>query len=575
MMNTKTKMIAVAAAIGVGIAQAQEFGEAPAAERQEPVQMQETAEAAFVQQPGGAIAQDQMQAEKDMPQTATSELKPEEELAKYVREEKIPSYDPDTGRIVVQASVTFDVRNPKVSDSFIEERVSRMTELLLNAKAEVVKSICSEMSAERLLELPANPIRKQLDKEEKEIRKHIDEVKGLLDEAGIALDEAKRDTKELNAPELMAAVAEVCRPDSKYAAGLDAEKKSKFEAALNDYKTLKAEYDALVKKVEQVQEQFKDSLSKKSRASISLSAEMQIHGCTILEQCEGGFIQDGKWKYQIAALFSWSEESQKAAEAILDARSVKFAPGGHTVEEWLDHNAQVGALADWLGPRTYIDRNGDMWYLGIYATPVCDDAIDDEKAVKAAALLARAEVGYALYAQLFTTNALDELHLDFKVDGEAVSRKLRDYSEKTMESFAGLRLFGLSKIGPTYNLKHDTGHDIHVVVYGVNASNAETMKSIQSSAHKLGIAINTKQEVERGRQAQMKKLTEMSRDNAAARNIGERQAIGETAAAFAPEAAPAAPAAAQPRPAPAAPVAAPEQKGLRKGTRFIRRTDDF
>ena len=148
-----------------------------------------------------------------------------------------------------------------------------------------------------------------------------------------------------------------------------------------------------------------------------------------------------------------------------------------------------------------------MWYLGIYATPVMDDALDDERAIKSAALQARAEVGYALYAQLVTTNAFETEHIDFNVDGETVSRKLSDYSEKTTEAFANLQLFGLSKIGPTYNLKHDTGHEIHVVVYGVNASNAETMKSIQSNAHKLGIAINTKQDIERGRQAQMKELT--------------------------------------------------------------------
>ena len=75
-----------------------------------------------------------------------------------------------------------------------------------------------------------------------------------------------------------------------------------------------------------------------------------------------------------------------------------------------------------------------MWYLGIYATPVCEDAIEDEKAQKAAALRARAEVGYALYAQLTTTNALEEAQVDFNVDGANVTKKLTDYNEKTMES---------------------------------------------------------------------------------------------------------------------------------------------
>ena len=295
-MTMKTMKLAMAAAavIGAGAAFAQEFGTAPSTN---------DAAAEFVQQPNGAMAQDQAQAEAAAPvqQAAT---KPEDALAAYMNDPKngILPYDAKTGRIVVQSTVTFDVRNPEVSNGFIEERNARATELLLNAKAEIVKSICSKMSAERLLDLPANPIRKQLDKEEAEIRKHVEYVKKQLDEAGIALNDAKLDTKTLSAPELMAAVAQVYKGD--YAANLDAEKKAKLEAAKNDYKNLKAEYEALVKKAELVQSQFQDSVSKTSKASISLSAEMQIHGCSILEQSEGAFIQNGKWKYQISAIFS-------------------------------------------------------------------------------------------------------------------------------------------------------------------------------------------------------------------------------------------------------------------------------
>ena len=158
-MTMKTMKLAMAAAavIGAGAAFAQEFGTAPSTN--------DAAAAEFVQQPNGAMAQDQAQAEAAAPvqQAAT---KPEDALAAYMNDPKngILPYDAKTGRIVVQSTVTFDVRNPEVSNGFIEERNARATELLLNAKAEIVKSICSKMSAERLLDLPANPIRKQLDK---------------------------------------------------------------------------------------------------------------------------------------------------------------------------------------------------------------------------------------------------------------------------------------------------------------------------------------------------------------------------------------------------------------------------
>ena len=566
-MKTLKLALATVAVLGVGAATAQEFGKAAA-----------PAPVTLAQPPNGALAQDQAQKDAEAPASQFSD-KPADALAAFMNnpENNIQPYDKDTGRIVVQSTVTFDVLDPEVSADFIEERNSRMMELLLNAKGEIVKSICSQMSAERLLELPANPIRKQLKKREDDLKKIVDKIKKQLDEAGVELDAAKLDTKTLSAPELMSAAAEVYKK-------LDDEKKAKFEAAKNTYNNLKNEYDTLVKKAEQVQNQFKDDMKKSTRSSISLSAEMQIHGCSILEQAEGAFIQNGKWKYQISSLFSWSEASQKAAEAILavtnsDAnvvQPVKFAPGGkRTVSEWISNLAKKGALAYWSGPRTYIDKNGDMWYLGICATPVLDDSIEDEKAQKAAALRARAEVGYALYAQLNTTNALKEAQIDFKVDGANVTKKLKDYNELTEEKFKDLTLFGLSKIGPTYDLKHKSGHDIHVVVYGINASNAKEMKSIQDAAHKLGIKINTKQQIEFGRQEQMRRLTEMSRDNAEARNVGAQQALGEAAAALLP------PANTEPQSVPVAPPAvvspapASQRNGLTPGVQFIRNTDDF
>ena len=560
-MKTMKLALAAVAVLGAGAATAQEFGKAAA-----------PAPVTLAQPPNGALAQDQAQKDAEAPASQFSD-KPADALAAFMNDPQnnILPYDKSTGRIVVQSTVTFDVLDPEVTADFIEERNSRMMELLLNAKGEIVKSICSEMSAERLLELPANPIRKQLEEREAAIRKSVDKVKKQLDEAGIALDEAKFDTKTLSAPELMAAAAEVYKGE--YASKLDEEKKAKFEASKNTFNALKAEYDALVKQAEQVQNQFRDSVTKSTRSSISLSAEMQIHGCSILEQTEGAFIHNGKWKYQISALFSWSEESQRAAEAILSAQAVEFKPGKRTVTEWVSNLAKKGALAYWTGPRTYIDKDKNMWYLGIYATPVRDDAIDDEKAEKAAALLARAEVGYALYAQLKTTNALEEAQIDFKVDGENVTKKLRDYNEKTTEQFQGLTLFGLSKIGPTYNLKHKSGHDIHVVVYGINASNAETMKSIQAAAHKLGIKINTLQQHEFGRQKQMRQLTDMSRDNPVAQQNGAGQALNEMANTLMPNP-PVVPQVPQ-LPTVVPPAPAPQHPGLKPGVQFIRNTDDF
>lgn len=569
-------------ALGAGVSLAQEFGAVK--EEQPPVTASEDKSASvqvFEQDPKGAMAQDQAYVEDfdrhDGQDVANKH--PEDLIADLFdpkkTEEPLQPYDPKTGRILVQSTVTFDVRNPRVSKDFIGERVSRMMELLLNAKAEIIKTICTKMTAERVLTLPANPIRKQLQKEEQEMRDQIVYMKKLLDEAGVKVDEARLNTKRLSIPELMAAVADVFKSD--YAAKIDAAKKEEYKVALDDYNKLKKNYEAFVDSAKKLQSKMDDDRQKTSKADISLTASMQIHGCTIVDQAEGAFIQDGKWKYQISATYSWSEEAQKAAEAILAGKDTKFKEGKHNVVDWLDHYAKVdpkdGGLADWMGPRTYIDDKGNMWYLGIYASAVLDNAIDDEKAMKAAALMARAEVGFALYSTVATSNAYESLQLDVKVDGETVTKKLQDYSEKTRESFKDLMLYGVAKVGPTYNLTHSTGHKIHVVVYGVNASNAKAMKSIRKNADELAIKINTIQEEERGYRTEKDSQVNASRNNTDARRAGAERASQETAEFIRKQNESARPRQNVQRPTPR--TNGCQSPGLQPGARMKRATDDF
>lgn len=574
-MSTKLMKFALAAtvALGASAVMAQEFGEGISASVSQPEKI-----GSFVQSADGAMSQDQNaldgEKEKITIENSSVEMKPSEVLSKLMASEDMSLYDPKTGRILVLSKVTFDVRNPKVSSDFIEERVYRMTELLMNAKGEIVKTICSKMSAERVLDLPANPIRNQLQKEEDEIKKQVEYTKELLEKAGIAVEEAKFDTKRLTVPELMGTLADICKSD--YITKLDAEKKAEFEAATNEYSTIKRSYDALVKKAEECQADFREKLQQQRTASIKLSAGMQIHGCVIIEQAEGAFVKNGKWKYEIAALYSWSKEAQDAAHAILSAKKVTFNKGSKTIGEWVSHYAKIppedGGLADWMGSRRYTDKYGDMWYLGIYPSVVVDNEIDNAKNLKAAALMARAEVGYALYSDFKTEEALEQINLDFKDDnGETISKTLKDYSQKTIESFKDLVFFGLGPVGGPYLLKHSTGHDINVVVYGINASNAKTMRDIQRNAHKLGLKINTYQEYERGRQEDMSEQTRASRNNPAARDAGRDGARAETEEALHTRAKPTG----MRRSEAESSNSNTMPKRLKKGTRFIRATDDF
>ena len=73
-----------------------------------------------------------------------------------------------------------------------------------------------------------------------------------------------------------------------------------------------------------------------------------------------------------------AQETQNAAAAVLSAKPLKLKPGKKTLREWLDSKAQSRALAQWVGPRRYIDKNGDMWFIGIAAAPVAEESAEQE-----------------------------------------------------------------------------------------------------------------------------------------------------------------------------------------------------
>ncbi len=564
-MKTMKLALAAVAVLGVGAVSAQEFGEkknaTPSGEQQE-----------FVQSKDGAMAQDQAlvefkEGQKEDP--PASKL-----LGDMLRNNEMTRYDPKTGRIVAQRTVWFNVRNPKISTDFITERTTRMVQLLMQAKAEIVLTMYSKMSAEQVLNEPDHPVAKKLDDDQKFLRKQLEETKKMLEEAGVALDDAKRDVKAMTSPQLMAALADIFKSD--YAAKLQGEKKAEYEAAKNDFKAAEKEYQILLKRVDEENKKMGDNLQQELKQRMSLYSKKQIHGCKVLQQAESAKPVGGKWRYEISALFSWSPEDEAAAKAILSAKSVKFQKGKHTVEEWLDHYSKIdpkkGGLADWMGPRTYIDKNGDMWYLGIYPSPVLEDAFYDSKGVKSAAMKARAEVGFALYADLVVSNTFESLNLQYDVDGESVTKTLDSYSQHISQSFSNLEIHGLRQVGGDFTLKHATGHDIHVVVYGVNASEAQTMKSIHENTQKVALEINTIQEKMRGKNARMRQQVLLSRDNEAAREAGAREADQETADAFKARAAEERKRQIQE----SAPVPAPQQRQeLRRGTRFTPANDDF
>lgn len=561
-------MITTIAAVAAVTVNAQEFGGAAAPAEGTPA-------AAAVQElppetgTGPAVAEmQQVQAEEVAPaQTA------KEAIEEYFnsKENWSKGYDEEADRIIVSDFIEFDVKNPKVSADFINRRKEKMSELMLKAKAKIIETIMSKMSGSRILDVPGNPIAKQLEKEQKEMNKALQAARDDLAKLDANLAEALSARDGLTASELVAVISSWFTKADKenIAEKFDADKKEAYANAKADFEAATAKYKELAEKAEAL----KGTISKKMETSLSRVSAMPIYGCTVLQQAESITEKNGRYKYQIAILYSWSGEMMKASGEILKGEAVKFKPGKKSMKEWIAGKARKGALAQWIGPRQFIDNNGNMWFLGIACAAIDDDSDTSESNREAAELEAASEVMFALYSDATSSKTLNKLmRTKVGANGEKETQVFKDFSKSQSESFKDIQISGNAELWSGTVRHEPSGLDMHVVVNGVNSGSVRALKDIQARAVSLGVEVNTYQEMERGRQDQLRNSFEASKNNAAARTAGAAAASADLKAKAAARAAAKKPAAVNTFKESANQSKSNTKGKLRRGTQII--TDD-
>lgn len=481
------------------------------------------AEAAMPPPAGQGAGVDQMQ------QALAEEIAPAPTAEKAIKDYLATKdwgtgYDEEKDRIVVEAHIDFDIKNPKVSTDFLKLRKAKMDELCLMGKAKIIEGIMTKMSGSRILEIPGNPIAKQLEKENREMNKALEVARENLARLDKDLAEKLAARDDITASELVAVISSWFTKADKENLGekLDAQKKADYAEAKSLFEDAQKSYKELAEKAESL----KGTVKSKMKSSISSISEMPIYGCTVLQQAESiSRGSDGRYKYQIAILYAWSGEMMEAAGSILKGEEMKFKPGKRSVKQWLQSKEDKGAIAQWIGPRQFIDDKGNMWFLGISCAPVMDDSDDNNTQREIAELQAKAEVMFSLYADAKSSKKLETLtQTKVGANGAKEYQTLEDYSKEQSESFNDIMISGNNELYSGTVRHAPSGLDIQVVVYGVNSGNAKTLKDIKTRATELGIEVNTAQEKIRGEQDRLIQRFDDSKNNPAARDEGARKA---------------------------------------------------
>lgn len=513
----KRAMLATLIALSSMMVYAQDFGEQAATD----VPVETTAE-------NSAIVEIQQVMEEDVAPAMTAE----EAINEYFnsKDDWQKGYDEENNRIIVAESVSFDIANPEVSTDFIKRRKAKMTELMLKAKAKVIEQIMSQMSGERILGIPGNPIAKQIEKEQRAFNKQLEKSRRETIELDQKLTNVLTDS--ISSRRLLTSLAAwyTAAEAENLVAKFDAEKRARYEAAKAEFDAALEAYEALLEKAEEI----KGSVSKEMKTSLSRLSAMPIYGCTVLQQAESITEKNGKYTYQIAILYAWSGEMQQASTEILKGCDVAFTPGKKSIKQWIAEKAKSGALAQWCGPRQYIDNKGNMWFLGISCAPICGDADEDDMAREIAELEASAEVMFALYSDASSSKTLNTLTQTVRTeDGGREDKIYEDFSKLQSESFKELHIAGNTELYSGVLHHPSSGLDVRVVVYGVNTGNQRTLRDLQTHTTSLGIDVNLAQGMEAGRQRQLRQAFETSKKQPLAQALGEIKAEDDLSSAAA------------------------------------------
>lgn len=408
-------------------------------------------------------------------------------------------YDPKKKRVIVIEAADFKTADPASDASFFIKREMAAKKAVLTAKVGIIQYINQDMSAIDLVNMPGTDVNKALGAERERLNVQLAQQKEILVKMLEKVDKAEADVlrgttfgDRLN--DLMAAA--IKKLDKEYDANArDQKAKAAYEAAKNNFETAQRKYNELKEKAEAMQEKVRE----RQESAVESMAKMPLYGSSVIMQTESWNKRTGK--YEVAVLLCWSYAMERSARAIVTGEEykVKASPSAKSVQDWLEGQNPAAMV----GPRQYIDKDGNRWFLGITARPYDEELSSSERRKNKgiAEMFAQQMAAFCIWADVesykMAKQAL-ESRGNAKVQRDVVAES---YAEKLTQSFKNRKVRGMQRLFSD-ELKHPiTGNAIYVVVYGINSSAAKNALAIEKLNYATKVMDNRYQTIERGRDA--------------------------------------------------------------------------
>lgn len=362
----------------------------------------------------------------------------------------------------------FDSEDPSYDNSFITKRSLKTMEATLNAKAEIIEFIKTEMSATDKAVTPGTDLNAQF-------REEMDSLQAKMEGQKRKLAKLMADVDAKEASNLQGATfgdrmnslmdASIKKLDEKYSTEqIEEAKKKKFELAKQRYQTALKEYEVVEKKIKATIGTVKETLSSK----VETISSMPLFGALTMAQFES-WDEDSE-QYKVSLVVVWSAKNEKAARAFISGEEYKVKPQSKTIKEWIRQN-------DWTtstGGRKFVDNRGVTYFIGIAASPVGKSSSSEKKARGVSELNAKKEVAMSLFADVASKKTAEQMMQTRNGgDGKDSSAAAESFSSTLSQSIENRQINGLQKFYGRKLTHPISNQKIFVTIYGISGEAAK------------------------------------------------------------------------------------------------------
>jgi hypothetical protein len=415
----------------------------------------------------------------DTPQVDYEEPKDAETLAQEWIENGPVSlgWNEDKNTFVAIGQASFDSQDPSYDDSFIIKRSLKTMEATLEAKAEIIEFISTEMSAADKVTTPGTDLHAQfhakIEKLERKQQAMLKKIADMLEDVDKKEADALRGVVLGDRANALMDAA-ISKLDLTYSPEKVEEKQ------LQKYEKAKARYEEAVAAGQVLEQEIaahQGEITGESSSSVETMSKMPLFGAVTVQQFES-WDEDSE-RYKVALVVVWGQKLEKFTRALIKGEDFEGKKSKFTIKQWLKKQN----LAVSTGSRRVTDEKGNIYFVGIASSAEGTSSGSAKKARGISAQFAKKEVVMSIYADIESHKKAEAMMQEKSAGRKTASEAAESFASELKATIENRKVSGLSKIKGTSVVHPISGQKIYVSVYAISAKSVRQALKMQESSY--------------------------------------------------------------------------------------------